>query len=180
MKKVAFLLGSFDPIHIGHLHMATSILNKGLVNEIIFVPEYKNPEKPKSTEFEHRCMMVQLAIEGIENCKMSAIEYTTTSPHYSYNTLKLLKSEYSNDDLYLIVGADLASSIRYWHEGGWILENFNIITVDREGYDIEADISKTLDISSSEIRELVKNNKQIYPLVPKVINQYIKQFNLYK
>lgn len=65
-----------------------------------------------------------------------------------------------------------------WHEGKWILDNFKLIVVARNGcknLDL-IDIPKTLDVSSTEIRELAKDKKQIYPLVPKVISQYIKRY----
>ena len=180
--KVGFLLGSFDPIHMGHLYMASSALNAGLVDEVVFVPSVQNPWKENSTDFRNRCFMIQLAIDDMEHCSLSSIDYRNTEPYYSVNTLKMLKEEYPEDDLYVIVGVDIVNDIKNWHEGQWILDNFKLITIAREGY-LDAgipDIRKTLNVSSTEIRELAKEKKQIYPLVPKVISQYIKRFNLYK
>lgn len=180
--KVGFLLGSFDPIHMGHLYMASSALNAGLVDEVVFVPSVQNPWKENSTDFRNRCFMIQLAIDDMEHCSLSSIDYRNTEPYYSVNTLKMLKEEYPEDDLYVIVGVDIINDIKNWHEGQWILNNFKLITIAREGY-LDAgipDIRKTLNVSSTEIRELAKEKKQIYPLVPKVISQYIKRFNLYK
>lgn len=180
--KVGFLLGSFDPIHMGHLYMASSTLNAGLVDEVVFVPSVQNPWKENSTDFRNRCFMIQLAIDDMEHCSLSSIDYRNTEPYYSVNTLKMLKEEYPEDDLYVIVGVDIVNDIKNWHEGQWILDNFKLITISREGY-LDAgipDIRKTLNVSSTEIRELAREKKQIYPLVPKVISQYIKRFNLYK
>lgn len=180
--KVGFLLGSFDPIHMGHLYMASSALNAGLVDEVVFVPSVQNPWKENSTDFRNRCFMIQLAIDDMEHCSLSSIDYRNTEPYYSVNTLKMLKEEYPEDDLYVIVGVDIVNDIKNWHEGQWILDNFKLITIAREGY-LDAgipDIRKTLNVSSTEIRELAREKKQIYPLVPKVISQYIKRFNLYK
>lgn len=180
--KVGFLLGSFDPIHMGHLYMASSALNAGLVDEVVFVPSVQNPWKENSTDFRNRCFMIQLAIDDMEHCSLSSIDYRNTEPYYSVNTLKMLKEEYPEDDLYVIVGVDIVNDIKNWHEGQWILDNFKLITISREGY-LDAgipDIRKTLNVSSTEIRELAREKKQIYPLVPKVISQYIKRFNLYK
>lgn len=179
--KIGFLLGSFDPIHMGHLYMASASLNSGLVDEVVFVPSVQNPTKTASTDFRNRCFMINLAIDDMENCSLSSIDYRNTEPYYSVNTLKMLKEEYPDDELFIIIGADLSDAIKNWQEGAWILENFKFILIARNGYDSsKADIKKTLDVSSTEIRELVKNKKQIYPLVPKVISQYIKRFNLYK
>lgn len=180
--KVGFLLGSFDPIHMGHLYMASSTLNASLVDEVVFVPSVQNPWKENSTDFRNRCFMIQLAIDDMEHCSLSSIDYRNTEPYYSVNTLKMLKEEYPEDDLYIIVGVDIVNDIKNWHEGQWILDNFKLITIAREGY-LDAgipDIRKTLNVSSTEIRELAREKKQIYPLVPKVISQYIKRFNLYK
>ena len=181
--KVGILLGSFNPIHMGHLHMATSALNSELVDEVVFVPSVQNPWKKKySADFRNRCFMISLAIDDMEHCSLSSIDYRNTEPYYSSNTLRLLKEEYPDDDLYLIVGLDIVNDIKNWNEGDWILDNFKLITVARNGY-LDAgipDIQKTLDVSSTEIRELIKLRKQIYPLVPKVISQYIKRYNLYK
>ena len=182
-NKIGVLLGSFNPIHMGHLHMAASALNAGLVDEVVFVPSVQNPWKKKySADFRNRCFMISLAIDDMENCSLSSIDYRNTEPYYSSNTLKMLKEEYPEDELLLIVGVDTAIQIRNWTDGDWILENFGIITVARNGYYEPGvvDIPKTLDVSSTEIRELVKEKKQIYPLVPKVIAQYIKRYNLYK
>lgn len=180
--KVGFLLGSFDPIHMGHLYMASSVLNSGLVDEVVFVPSVQNPWKENSTDFRNRCFMIQLAIDDMEHCSLSSIDYRNTEPYYSSNTLKMLQEEYPDDELFLIVGVDTATQIGDWNEGDWILQNFGLITVARSGYDNTGiiDIPKTLDVSSTEIRILAKEKKQIYPLVPKVISQYIKRYNLYK
>ena len=181
--RVGILLGSFNPIHMGHLHMATSALNAELVDEVVFVPSVQNPWKKKySADFRNRCFMISLAIDDMEHCSLSSIDYRNTEPYYSSNTLKMLKEEYPDDELLLIVGVDTALQIGNWNDGDWILENFGIITVARNGYYEPGvvDIPKTLDVSSTEIRELVKEKKQIYPLVPKVIAQYIKRYNLYK
>lgn len=180
--KVGILLGSFNPIHMGHLHMAASALNAELVDEVVFVPSVQNPWKEKySVDFRNRCFMISLAIDDMEHCSLSSIDYRNSEPYYSSNTLKMLKEDYPDDELYLIVGEDTVHSIEEWHEGHWILDNFNLIVIAR-GLDCypHIDIPKTLEVSSTEIRELAKDKKQIYPLVPKVIAQYIKRFNLYK
>ena len=181
--KVGILLGSFNPIHMGHLHMAASVLNYELVDEVVFVPSVQNPWKKKySADFRNRCFMISLAIDDMEHCSLSSIDYRNSEPYYSSNTLKMLKEEYPDDELYLIVGSDIVKDIENWNEGQWILDNFKLIVVARNGcknLDL-IDIPKTLDVSSTEIRELVKEKKQIYPLVPKVIAQYVKRYNLYK
>ena len=176
---------TFDPIHMGHLYMITSALNDNLVDEVVVVPTMQNVWKDReATEFQHRCFMTQLAIDEIDNCTISSIDYYTPEPHYSYQTLQLLKEYYPNEELYLIVGADIVDDVANWKEGEWILENFKLIAVNRANSSFKAKvdgyISCTFDVSSTMIRYLVKDKKQIYPLVPKAISQYIHRFNLYK
>ncbi len=109
--KVGFLLGTFDPIHMGHLYMITSALNDNLVDEVVVVPTMQNVWKDhKATDFQHRCFMTQLAIDETNNCTISSIDYYTPEPHYSYQTLQLLKEEYPDEELYLIVGGVVIQS----------------------------------------------------------------------
>lgn len=176
------LLGSFDPIHIGHMSMATSALNENLVDEVIFVPAYQNPWKTKSTDFDIRVMMANLATVDLINCKVSTVDYFNIKPYYSSTTLRLLKEQYSESDLYIIVGADTYVDIENWHEGKWILNNFKFIIVNRPGYEnrVKSHINNSLDISSTEIRKLIKEDKQVYPLIPTAVECYINEKNLYK
>ena len=139
--KVGFLLGTFDPIHMGHLYMITSALNDNLVDEVVVVPTMQNVWKDReATEFQHRCFMTQLAIDEIDNCTISSIDYYTPEPHYSYQTLQLLKEYYPNEELYLIVGADIVDDIANWKEGEWILENFKLIAVNRANSSFKAKV----------------------------------------
>lgn len=180
-KKIGFLLGSFDPVHIGHLYMATEALNLNLVDKVIFVPAFQNPWKEKSVDFWHRCSMLSSAVAHIPNCSVSEVEKLLNPPYYSYNTLKVLKEQYPNDELYLIVGADVASEIKNWYRGEWILNNYKLLIVRRNGYlyDGHIDIQRTINISSTDLRNMYRNGKQVYPLVPQEIDNYIKKYKIY-
>ena len=72
-----------------------------------------------------------------------------------FKSFKQLQEEYPEDELYLIVGADIVNSIKDWHEGEWILENFKLITIARQGSEVDAIIKKTINVSSTEIRTLI-------------------------
>lgn len=180
--RIGLLLGSFDPVHNWHLEMAQKALEANLVDQVFFVPAKQNPWKEKSTDYAKRCWMLLSEVKRIPNCKVSAIEDKLPPPYYSYKTLQALKEKYHNDDLYLIVGADTATSIKDWKEGDWILNNVQLITVSRPGNEDPGivDIPLQVDISSTQIRNLVKENKAIDHLVPKSINGLINILNLYK
>lgn len=180
--NIGILLGSFDPIHVGHLYMAIASLNLNLVDKVLFVPSVQNPIKPKSLDFGQRCTMVQLALDDLNNCYLSTIDYKNTAPYFTSNTLMMLKDKYPQDDLYIIIGLDIYDQIEGWHRGKWILDNFKFIVVDRDGYTStrKPDILHSLNVSSTKIRTLIKENKQIDPLVPELVKNYIKQNKLYE
>lgn len=180
--RIGLLLGSFDPVHNGHLEMAQKALEANLVDQVLFVPTKQNPWKENSTDYVTRCMMLLTAVKNIPNCKVSAIENKITPPYYSYKTLEALKERYKWDDLFLIVGADTATSIKDWNNGDWILKMMPLITVSRPGSEPTGiiDIPLQVDISSTEIRNLVKENKSIDHLVPRSVNGLINILKLYK
>lgn len=181
--RVGLLLGSFDPIHIGHVHMATEALNRDLVDQVFFVPTMQNPWKEhKATDFGIRCSMIREAIAPVKKCFLCTIEAQLRPPYYSSTTLRAILRDFPEADFYLIVGTDTAVHIDNWYEGDWISKNFKFITVTRPDFDDTAivDIDKSIDVSSSNIRKMVKEGKIIYPLVTEKVNNYIQNLNLYK
>lgn len=182
MKKIGILLGSFDPIHIGHMYMAAEVVNNKLVDEVLFVPAFQNPWKERSVDFWQRCSMIEMAISDLPNCKVSDVERLLSAPYYSHKTLELLKEQHPNDELYIIIGVDVSLDIKHWHNGEWILENFKILTVQRDGYDhnVHVDIHRSINVSSTYVRNLYKNKKTVYPLVPKNVDEYIRKYKIYE
>lgn len=181
-KKIGFLMGSFDPIHIGHLFMASEAINNNLVDEVVFVPTFQNPWKPQSTDFWQRCNLVKMALDSMDNCSLSTVESKISAPFYSYKTLEKLREIYPTDKLYIIVGADVASEIKRWEHGDWILNNFELIIVNRNDiiYDGRIDLMYTINVSSTAIREMYKKGKQVCPLVPAKVDNFIKKYKTYE
>lgn len=180
--RIGLLLGSFDPIHNGHIKMGESALEKGLVDKVFIVPTAQNPWKGESTKFIIRCAMIQRAIEAKVDFYMSPIELELEAPYYTYKTLQLLKEQYPEGEFKLIVGADVADSIKNWENGDWILQNFQLITVQRPGhnFNVQVDIEDSIDISSTQIRNLVKEGLPIDHLVHPGVEEIIKGAKLYK
>lgn len=180
--RIGLLLGSFDPVHNGHIEMARKALEADLVDLVLFVPTKQNPWKENSSDYITRCWMLLTAIRNISKCAISAIEDGLAPPYYSYKTLEALKERYVGDDLFLIVGADTATSIKDWKNGDQILKTIPLITISRPGSEPTGiiDIPLQVDISSTEVRNLVKENKSIDHLVPKSVSGLINILKLYK
>lgn len=187
--KIGLLLGSFDPIHVGHVNMATLALNSGVVDRVVFVPTMQNVFKNNiPASFYYRCHMIYLAIQGMKDCEIASIDKFSTEPYYSYKTLTLLKEIYPEEELYLILGSDVVKEIHRWERADWILENFKIIAINRSGDNLIPSpedkciysIDSNIEISSTLVRGLIKEGKEIIPLIPKAVKNYIETYGLYK
>lgn len=179
--KIGVYVGSFDPIHNGHIAIINHLLNKYL-DKIIIIPTGNYWDKNNLISIKHRINMIKiLEIDNlIVNDKLNDLEYT-------YLILDELKKEY--DNLYLIIGADNVIRFNEWKEYKKILEN-NILVIPRSNIDISPYINDkfilvedfyNVDISSSEIRDNIKNgNSKVLKYVPKKVERYIVDNNLYR
>src|SRR5574344_537913 len=132
-KKVALYFGSFNPVHIGHLIIAQSIVNNFTLDELWFIVSPRNPLKAKKTlisEFQ-RLYMVKEAIEDNPNFKASDIEFNLPKPSYTAHTLAYLTEKYPNVSFYLVMGEDNLSTFHQWKNQEYILENFEILVYPR-------------------------------------------------
>lgn len=167
--KIAFFLGSFDPPHVGHMHVINRALNE--VDIVAVVPTIQNPWKENSTDFELRSKMLEDMVEPFGmSVLIQEVEKELEAPYYSYKTLEKLKDIYKNHELYLICGNDVYGEMHNWKNSEWIFQNFNMLPISRN----------IINISSTTIRNLVKEGKEIYPYVSKGVRSIIKENNLYK
>ena len=179
--KIGLLLGSFDPIHNGHVKMAEKVYELGLVDKVFFVPSAQNPWKERSTNFLIRCAMIQRAIGNRPEFFMSPVEVQLDEPYYTYKTLERLQWLYPDYQFSLIVGADTAASIKDWENGNWILENFPLITLSRPGYDnVINSVQLEVNASSTLVRTLTKAGEPIDHLVHPGVKEIIECIKLYK
>jgi len=194
MSKIGIYGGTFNPIHNGHISVAIQVKEKLGLDKIVFVPTGIAPHKDNG-EFvskTHRYNMTALAIDGLFD--ISDVEVKTDRVCYAIDTIKVLQNIYKNDKLYYIIGADSLLSFTKWKNPIELFNILHIVAVDRDNKDIEtkadeyrelygADITichiEPIDISSTIIRHNIKFNKSISDLVPKKVEDYIKQNNLY-
>jgi len=191
LKKVCIIGGSFNPIHIGHLILANTVLEELNLDEMIFVPCYIQPLKGDKdfASSTHRLEMVKLAIQSNPEFTLSDIEINRKGKSYTVDTLKFFKKKYEN--LYFVIGADNIKDFHKWKEPDTILKIANLIVTNRGGINIQIPekirgkkiISCTIpqiEISSTMIREKIRNGQSIKYLVPEAVENYIIQNNLYK
>ncbi len=136
MKKVCILGGSFNPIHIGHLILANTVLEELSLDEIIFVPCYIQPLK-SNIDFasaDHRLEMIKIAIQNNLKFTFSDIEIKRKGKSYTVDTLRYFKRKYYN--LYFVIGADNIKEFHRWKEPDTILKIANLIVTNRGGINI--------------------------------------------
>lgn len=191
--KIGLYFGTFNPIHIGHLIIANHMAEYSDLDQIWMVVTPHNPLKKKSTLLDdyHRLHMVHLATKDFPKIKPSDIEFKLLQPNYTVNTLAHLKEKYPNYKFSLIMGEDNLKSLHKWKNYEFILAHHDIYVYPRLSSDeenlefknhpkihiIDAPI---VEISSTFIRENIKNGKNVQPLLPNEVWKYIDHNIFYK
>jgi nicotinate-nucleotide adenylyltransferase len=198
IKRIGIMGGTFDPIHLAHLFAAEEARFKFNLEKVIFVPcgvpAHKKPYEV--TPAEHRYAMVLLATANNPYFEVSRIEIDREGPSYAIDTVMAFRQLYGEDaSIYFITGADAVLEILTWKETDKLIRLCKFIAVTRPGYDLSK-ISEVLgeeyasaieilqipgmDISSTAIRQRVRNGEPIRYLVPEMVYHYIMQHKLYR
>lgn len=201
-QRVGIYGGSFDPIHLGHLLIAEFVREQLNLSEVRFVPAAVSPLKQtqQPTESKHRVEMIRLAIGGNANFKLDERELRRGGPSYTVDTLAELKAELPEADLVFLMGADSLADLHAWREPERICELAFLAIVARGGRP-DPDLDKLqkylpkeqagravehlirapqLEISSTEIRERVRQGKSIRYQVTAAVEAYIAAAELYR
>lgn len=188
MRAVGLFGGTFDPIHIGHLITAQSVLEIRNLSKILFMPAFVSPLKVDyiSASSEDRTKMVELAIKDNPNFELDKYEIDKARISFTIDTLKYLKQKYSAIEL--IIGYDNFLVFDKWKEANEILELVKIVVLKRRVDDYNQSKTDdrfifvdnpTIDLNSTEIRERIRNSKNIEFLLPPLVSEYISHNNLY-
>jgi nicotinate-nucleotide adenylyltransferase len=184
--KIAIYSGSFNPVHNGHMAIATKVIEQAGVDELWFLISPQNPLKkdwllmPEND----RLAMVKLAIEDEPKMKASDFEFHLPRPTFTITTLDSLKSNFPQHDFILLVGGDNLSLIQRWYQYKRIVDDYGLIVYPRPGYSIENFMNLPnvqiinapfLLISATEIRSKIKNDESIEDLVPPKVAEYIHE-----
>ena len=206
---IGFLGGTFDPIHFGHLRPALEIQEAIQLHSLYLMPNYIAPHKATSlATTEQRIEMVKLAIKDTPNLQLNTQELLRATPSYTIDTLKLLREQHPQSPICFIMGMDSLINFNTWyqyqdilnychlvvsHRPGWV-PTFNAtvsaLLVEHQTQDVSQlhtslngciyfQSTTQLDISSSQIRRLLADNKSIDFLTPNPVCHYIKEQNCY-
>jgi len=186
--------GTFDPVHSVHIELASMALKYANLSKIIFVPAGLPPHK-KGKVFassEDRYNMLILATKNEPNFSVSRFEIDHTGPSYTIETIKYFEKQYEQCRISLIVGLDTLIDISNWFQSEEIINRvYKFMVANRPNHAKQKIhpkiLQKTLwlpfepkDISSHQIRSLIKQNKNIHNLVPTEVERYINEHGLYK
>jgi len=196
-KKIGLLMGSFNPIHNGHMGIANYMLEFTDIDEIVFIVSPQNPLKQGQDLLNEidRYNMVETAIGISKNMSVDDIEFSMKKPSYSVDTLKQLQIYNTDVDYVLIMGSDNLIKIKEWKDYEYILENFGVYVYNRVGYSLSnmksidtinrynvkvLDDCPMSDLSSTFIRNSIINNKNIKYFLPCGVYHDIEKNNFYK
>ena len=187
---IGLYFGSFNPIHIGHLIIATYVINTTKMQQIWLVVSPQNPLKPSKTLLNeyHRLHLVQSSLEGENKIRASNIEFQLPKPSFTIDTLTHLQEKYPQHQFSIIMGSDSFCNLPKWKNYEKIIKDYSLYIYKRQGYEIDNDMgaqvqvidAPILQISSTQIRNLIKAGKLIRYLVPDVVKEEIERNGYYR
>lgn len=201
MKNIAVFGGSFNPIHNGHINLINQVKAQIDFDEILLIPSKIPPHKSSKAMVsgEHRFEMCKIASKLIgENVKVSDIELKQNEVSYSVNTLQRLKELYPNDKLWFIMGSDMLLCFDKWYQYEKILQLTNVLAAARNDGEYLKLVDKATSLkqtnknaiievvgidvmclSSTQVRDMIKNSNDVSELIPMGVLEYIKKHKLY-
>ena len=193
-NKILIFGGTFNPIHNGHLILAEHCINEEGFDEVVFIPTM-NPYYKDTLDFDIRLKMLKMAIKDNDKFAYSSIEKRYNLEGKLYLILEKI-SKLSDDDITILIGSDSLMNLDWWYKIDEILKKYKILVLKRDdededisikiaeykekyGADIKVLNNKRVEISSSMIREMIKNGKSIKYLVRDDVEKFIRDENLY-
>ena len=188
--KIGLFFGSFNPIHHGHLMVASFIANHTDIQRVWLVVSPQNPHKTQSSllnEYD-RLHLAQLAIEDDAQIKVSDIEFKLPKPSYTIDTLTYLQEKYPQHQFYVIMGSDSFQNLPKWKNFEALIKNYQFIVYRRPGFEIIEDYgadmqyleAPMLELSATLIRNNCKDGITIRYLVPEDVRLEIERNNYFK
>ncbi len=201
-RRTGLFGGTFDPPHMGHLIIAGSIMQKLDLARVIFIPTGLAPHKLRqpSTPAKHRLKMLELALADNSAFEISDHDIKRDGPCFSIDTIKDFQLTLPNDDLFWLIGADSLGDLPTWYEFEELICRLDVVSAWRGGVEIDKILDRLsshvepklfeklkngivrtpmIEISATEIREMVSRKEDIRYLVPEAVRRYIAEEGLY-
>lgn len=188
--KIGLYFGSFNPVHTGHLIIASHIVTNTLLEQVWFVVSPQNPFKHSATLLNeyHRLHLVNIAIDGEQQLKTSTVEFKLPKPSYTVDTLTYLSEKYPDHEFAIIMGSDGFQNLDKWKNYETLVKNYSFYIYRRPGFEVTETFGAVativdaplLEISSTHIRNLIKEKKSIRFLVPDVVKEEIEKNAYYR
>jgi len=163
--RIGVMGGTFDPIHHGHLVAASEVAHSFDLDEVVFVPTGRPWQKADVTPSEHRYLMTVIATASNPQFTVSRVDIDRAGPTYTIDTLRDLKAQRPDAELFFISGADAVAQILSWRDHDELWELAQV---------------PALSISSTDCRERVRDDQPVWYLVPDGVVQYIAKHHLYR
>ncbi|MEJ3404047.1 nicotinate-nucleotide adenylyltransferase [Rathayibacter sp. YIM 133350] len=188
--RIGIMGGTFDPIHHGHLVAASEVAQGYDLDEVVFVPTGQPWQKAAVSLAEHRYLMTVVATASNPRFTVSRVDIDRSGPTYTIDTLRDMRAQWPDAELFFITGADAIAQILTWKNVHELWELAHFVAVSRPGHDLsisglpQADVSllevPALAISSTDCRERVSRGYPVWYLVPDGVVQYISKHHLYR
>ena len=196
-RRLGVLGGTFDPVHNGHLHIASALSTALGLDGVLWVPAGRPPHKTDQTVSSNRdrLAMLELALAGSPVDEVSTIDFDRCGPSFTADTLEILAERYHPARLFFLMGEDSLRDLPTWHQPERILRVAELAIAARPGVDADLESvarqvpavrerahlvpTEEVPISSSEIRQRVSANQSIRGLVPAPVEAYIRDRRLY-
>jgi nicotinate-nucleotide adenylyltransferase len=191
--------GTFDPVHYGHLLAAEQCREQCRLDEVWFVPAAVPPHKAgvEISPGKARAEMLELAVAGLPQFRVSRMELERDGPSYTVDTLAVLRRDDPTRELFLILGADSLADFATWREPRRVAELATILAVNRGrvtpdvsaaaqqlGREFQALVQvvemPAVDLASTDIRRRVREGRSIQFMTPRAVDLYLRQHNLYR
>jgi nicotinate-nucleotide adenylyltransferase len=181
--EVALFGGSFNPPHVAHQMVALYVLETAGVDQVWFVPCWKHAFHKPLAPFENRLRMCELAVKGLgPRARVTEIERTIGGPSRTLNTVRRLRKLHPQHEFSLIIGSDIVEEVPQWYRSEQLQAMVSFVIVGRRGAKGAADHTALTmpEVSSTEVRQLLRTGKSAEGLVPRAVLDYIYRHGLYR
>ena len=188
--KIGLYFGSFNPVHHGHLIIASHVVQSSGLDQVWFIVSPQNPLKPSAgllNEY-HRLFLIKAAIDGENHLRASDIEFKLPRPSFTIDTLTYIREKYAQHEFSIIMGSDSYQNLKRWKNYQQLLKSTEFFIYVRAGFEeipvydgahthiLEAPL---LQISATHIRKILKAGQSIRYLVPDVVKEEIERNHYY-